>query len=382
MDKISVVIPTKNEEKSIGICIEKIQKVFNEHYIYGEIIVVDNSTDDTPEIAKRLGARVVVPNELGYGNAYRFGFEQASSDYIVMGDGDNTYDFSNIPILLEPLKRGEADLTMGSRFKGEIKKGAMPWHHQYIGNPFLTWIFNKANKSNLSDTHSGFRAFTKEAYDKMKRDLKTTGMEFASEMLEVAIKNNLKIAEVPITYYPRPKGSEPNLSSFSDGWRHLKHILLRAPTLLFLLPGFILFLLGTLLVFLIWAPLNLWGVRLGIHSMIVGCLFAMVGYQIIFLGLFAKTYGVHQGLEKRDKITEIISKHITLARGATAGLVIFLAGFFYTLKLLLNWIASDYKDLPLLDQDIAGFMLLVIGLQMIFYSIFLSMIGGRKGIKM
>ena len=188
MPEVSVVIPTKNEEKSIGICIEKIQKVFNEHHIDGEIIIADNSTDNTPEIAKSMGAKVIVPDELGYGNAYRFLFEEASGDCIVMGDGDNTYNFTDIPKLLEPLKKGEADLVMGNRFKGEIKTGAMPWHHQYIGNPFLTWIFNRANKSNLSDTHSGFRAFTREAYDKMRTDLKTTGMEFASEMLEIGIR--------------------------------------------------------------------------------------------------------------------------------------------------------------------------------------------------
>jgi len=151
MTEVSVVIPTKNEEASIGTCIEKIQRVFAEHQIDGEIIVADNSTDRTPEIAKRPGVRVVVPDEHGYGNAYRFGFAQASGDYIVMGDGDNTYDFMDIPGLLEPLKSGEADLVMGSRFKGEIKKGAMPWHHQYIGNPFLTWIFNRAHGSNISD---------------------------------------------------------------------------------------------------------------------------------------------------------------------------------------------------------------------------------------
>ena len=378
MTELSVVIPTKNEEKTISICIEKIQKVFNEHHIDGEIIIADNSTDKTPEIAKSLGAKVIAPDKLGYGYAYRFGFEHATGDYIVMGDGDNTYDFTSIPRLLEPLKRGEADLVLGSRFKGEIKKGAMPWHHQYIGNPFLTWLFNKANKSNLSDTHSGFRAFTREAYDKMRTDLRTTGMEFASEMLEVAIKNNLKIAEVPITYYLRPEGSEPNLSSFSDGWRHLRHILLRAPTLLFLIPGFIFFALGVLLVFLIWAPFNLWVVRLGIHSIIAGCLFAIVGYQIIFLGLFAETYGVHHGLSKRDRITEFIAKHVTLGRGSTLGLVVFLAGFIFALKMFMNWVSSGYKDLPLLDQDIAAFTLLVIGLQTIFYSFFLSVIGGGE----
>jgi|GEM_PF-3149369 len=154
--------------------------------------------------------------------------------------------------------------------------------------------------------------------------------------------------------------------------RHLKHILLRAPTLLFLILGFILFLLGALLVFLIWAPFNLWGIRLGIHSMIAGCLLAIAGYQIIFLGLFVKILDVHRGLEKRDGITEFISRYITLGRSATAGLVIFLMGFIFTLRLLLNWIDSGYKDLPLVDQDIAAFTLLVIGLQTIFNSLCLS----------
>ena len=199
-------------------------------------------------------------------------------------------------------------------------------------------------------------------------------MEFASEMLEASIMKNLRIAEVPITYYPRV--GESTLHSLPDGWRRLKHILLRAPTLLFLIPGFILFMLGMLLVFLIWAPFNLWATRLGIHSMIAGCLLAIVGYQIIFLGLFAKAYGMHHGLKKRDQITEFISKQLTLARGATAGLVIFLAGFVYTLYLLLKWIGSGYADLPVLDQDIAGLTLLVIGLETVFYSFFLSVIGG------
>ncbi|HJH26127.1 MAG TPA: hypothetical protein C5S37_04965 [Methanophagales archaeon] len=200
----------------------------------------------------------------------------------------------------------------------------------------------------------------------------------------IPTKNNGDILEKCLSlieglYYPREGESESTLHSFSDGWRHLKHILLRAPTLLFLIPGFILFALGMLLVLLIWNPFNLWVPMFGIHSMIAGCLLAIVGYQIIFLGLFAKTYGVHHGLNKRDRVTEFVSKHITLARGSTVGLVIFLAGFVYTLHLLLNWIGSGYKNLPVLDQDIAGLTLLVIGLQTIFYSFFLSVIGGEEG---
>ena len=374
MPEVSVVIPTKNEEKSIGICIEKVQKVFKEHQIDGEIIVSDSSTDSTPEIAKSLGARVVVPDKLGYGYAYRYGIARASGKYIVIGDADNTYDFADIPKLLEPLKKGEADLVMGSRFKGDIKKGAMPWLHRYIGNPLLTWCVNCTHNSNISDCHSGFRAFTKEACESI--NLKTDGMEFASEMVMRALTSGLRIVEIPISYYPRVEGSQANLNSFPDGWRHLKYIALNAPTHLFIIPGSILFGSGGLLVFLIWAPFNLWAVPLGIHSMMAGCMLAIVGLQVISLGVFAKTYNVRRGLQRNDGITKFISAHFSLERSATTGMIIFLAGLFFIVYLVWNWAGSGFSDLPLLDQDIAGFTMLVIGLQTVFYSFFLSVIGG------
>ena len=375
MAEVSVVIPTRNEEASIGICIEKIRKVFAEHQIDGEIIVADNSTDRTPVIAESLGARVVVPDKLGYGYAYRYGFAHASGDYIVMGDADNTYDFADIPRLLEPLKRGEADLVMGSRFKGDILRGAMPWLHKHIGNPLLTWCVNKTNGSDISDCHSGFRAFTKRAYDTM--GLTTDGMEFASEMVMRALTCGLRIVEIPITYYPRAAGSEPNLSSFSDGWRHLRFILLDAPTHLFMLPGAVLCMVGLLTIFLIWAPFDLWDTRLGIHSMIAGCLLTIVGYQVVFLGLFAKIYGVRHGLSGHDRITGFISDHLSLERGVMMGLAIFFTGFTFILCLLWNWAKSGYADLPLVEHDIVLLTMVVIGLQTIFYSFFLSVIEGE-----
>lgn len=378
MTEVSVVIPTKNEEESIGICIEKIQKVFSELQLDGEIIVADNSTDSTPEIARKLGVKVIVPDRPGYGYAYRFGFEHASGDYIIMGDGDNTYDFDDIPRLLEPLKSGEADLVMGSRFKGEIKRGAMPWLHHYIGNHLLTWCVNKTNGAAISDCHSGFRAFTRSAYERMA--LKTDGMEFASEMVMRALLAGLRVTEIPITYYPRAKGAEPNLKSFSDGWRHLKFILLNAPDVLFLWPGSVLFALGLLLVILIWAPFNLWEIPLGFHAMIAACLFALVGYQILFLGLFAKIYTIKQGLRNPDRTSNVIAQYLSLERGVLAGLVIFLVGFVVTLYLLWNWVESGYSALPLVDQAIAAFTLLVVGIQTIFSSLFLSIIAGGEGI--
>jgi len=371
--EVSVVIPSLNEEETIGICIEKIKRVFREHNIRGEIIVADNSTDRTPEIARSLGAKVVTPDKRGYGYAYLYGFRYAKGKYIVIGDADDTYDFLEIPKLLEPLKRGEADLVIGSRFKGKILKGAMPWLHRYIGNPLLTWFLNFFFKAGVSDAHSGFRAFTREALEKMK--LRCPGMEFASEMIIRAVWAGLRIKEVPITYYPRR--AESKLHSFRDGWRHLKFMLLYAPSYLFILPGMLLFILGMAVVLLISAGISKFGyINLGIHSMIASSLLAIVGYQLIFLGLAGKVYRAKMDM-RDDRITEFFTQKMSLEKGATIGLLMFLAGFVYTVYLVWNWIDSGFKDLPMLSQDVLAFTLLVIGLQTIFSSFFLSMLSER-----
>ncbi|MEM3922327.1 MAG: glycosyltransferase family 2 protein, partial [Nitrososphaerota archaeon] len=232
--EVSVIIPTLNEEETIGICIEKVMRVFKECNIKGEIIVSDSSNDRTPEIAKSMGAIVVKPDRKGYGYAYMFAFKYAKGKYIVMGDGDDTYDFLEMPKLLEPLMNGNADLVIGSRFKGKIEKGAMPFLHRYIGNPLLTFFFNLFFKMSVSDVHCGFRAIKREALERL--ELKTDGMEFASEMLLEACKKGLRIEEVPINYYRR-KNPVSKLRSFHDGWRHMKFMLLNAPEYLFLYPG-------------------------------------------------------------------------------------------------------------------------------------------------
>ncbi|MCK4736490.1 MAG: glycosyltransferase [Methanophagales archaeon] len=373
MLEVSVVIPTLDEEDSIGRCIEKIKRIFEEHNISGEIIVADNSMDRTPEIAKSAGAKVVTPDKRGYGYAYLYAFEHAKGENIVIGDGDNTYDFSEIPKLLEPLENGEADIVIGSRFKGEIKKGAMPWLHKYIGNPVLTGFLNLFFKAKISDAHCGFRAFKKEALEKM--NLKSSGMEFASEMIIEVVRQKLRIKEVPITYYPR--GGESKLSSFSDGWRHLKFMLLFSPPYLYLIPGLSLFLFGSVLMLLSFFNIYV-GYPPGMHSMILGSLAAIVGYQIIFLGLFAGIYGKKNNLFDPSRLTDFVSVHVSLERGATIGLIMFLTGFAYSLHLLVNWINSGYEVLPMEGQDMIGFTLLVVGLQTIFFSFFFSMVGGEE----
>ena len=373
MVEVSVIIPTLNEAGTIGTCIKKVKTVFRQYKIDGEIIVADNSSDDTPKIAKSLGAKVVVPDRKGYGYAYLYGFKHAKGKYIVMGDGDNTYDFLEMPRLLEPLMKDEADLVIGSRFRGEIKKGAMPWLHRYIGNPILTGFLNLFFKARISDAHCGFRAIKKDALEKMR--LRSHGMEFASEMVIEALRRKLRIKEVPVTYYRRESGAS-KLSSFSDGWRHLKFMLIYAPTYLYLFPALILCLLGASTMLISFFRVYI-GYTPGFHSMIAGSLLVIAGYQVMFLGLFAKIYGVHADLFDADRFTKFILKHISLEKGATIGAAIFMVGFTYSVYLVARWMGSGFAILPLKEEDIIAFTLLVLGLETIFNSFFLSMLSSR-----
>lgn len=374
MPEVSVVLPTRNEREGIGECIRTIQQVFEREGIDGEIIVADSSTDDTPSIARSLGARVVKPDRLGYGYAYRVGFASARGRYIVMGDADGTYDFSELPRLLEPLKNG-ADMVIGSRFRGTMEKGAMPWLHRHIGNPILTWFLNVFFKAGVSDAHSGFRAFSLEALQRMR--LRSSGMEFASEMVMEAVRRGLRIEEVPITY--RRRMGDSKLNSFSDGWRHLKFMLLHTPKHLYYLPGLVMFTLGMVVV-LLMSVFDVWvgGVHLGIHSMFAASLLAILGYQLVSLGLFSAVYGHGRGVLDYDRITHFIIEHAPLERGAAVGAAIFLLGFVYTAYLVVQWVGSGFTYLPVLKHDVLAFTLLVIGAQTFFFSFFLSMLGEGK----
>jgi glycosyltransferase involved in cell wall biosynthesis len=221
MVDVSVVIPCLNEEKTVGVCIEKIQKVFKEHNIDGEIIIVDNkSSDRSRELAIAKGAKVVIEEVRGYGSAYFKGFREARGKYIIMGDADNTYDFSAIPLFLEMLKNQHYDFVTGSRLKGRIVSGAMPWLHRYIGNPILTMFFNYLFATNFSDVLSGFKAFRRDAV--LKMHFKKINMAFTAELMAKVAKAKLRMKEIPIAYYPRAKGAYTKLNSFRDGWRYFK----------------------------------------------------------------------------------------------------------------------------------------------------------------
>ena len=366
---LSVVMPTLNEEEGIGECIRRIKNALEELQIYGEIVVSDSSSDDTPEIARELGARVITPDGKGYGYAYLYAFERVRGDIIAMGDADTTYDFEELPKLFEMVESGEADMAMGSRLNGEILPGSMPKLHQYVGNPFLTWFLNAFYGAGVSDAHSGMRVFTREAYETM--DLKTTGMEFASEMIMKAGEKDLVIKELPITYHPR-KG-EAELESFKDGWRHVRFMLVNAPGYLFSAPGLVLAVAGAVVMLVAGLGVPIAGQTFGINSMIAGSLFTLVGTQVACFGAFATVAG--EPIRKAgDPVTDLLANHITLEHGATTGLVMFAVGAVYMSLVAIQWASNGFAAAPVAKANVAALTAIVLGIQLVFTSFFLSLI--------
>jgi glycosyltransferase involved in cell wall biosynthesis len=365
--QLSVVMPTLNEEAGIRTCIDWIKTAIEELQVPAEIIISDSSTDRTPAIARDMGAIVVKPDKRGYGYAYRYAFERARGSYIAMGDADTTYDFTQIPRLLRHLEATGADMVMGSRLNGEIKDGAMPTLHQYVGNPLLTRFLNTFYRAGVSDAHSGFRIFTREAYETM--EFETTGMEFASEMIMDAGAKDLEIVEVPIVYHER-KGEE-TLESFRDGWRHVRFMLVNAPGYLFSVPGLLLTLFGVAVMTIAHTGVALGEITLGVNSMIAGSLAAIVGVQVGSLGVFA-TVASNPIQRPTDPVTSSITRYATLERGATVGLLVFTAGGVYATWLVINWILSGFGAVPFTTEAQVAFTAVVIGVQLVFSSFFLS----------
>ena len=366
MFDVSVILPALDEEKTIGECIQKIQTVFHDNAITGEIIVSDASTDRTAEIARSLGAVVIHPEKKGYGNAYLEAFRHAQGRFIVLGDADNTYDFSEIPKLLAPLKNG-ADFVIGSRFKGTIHPGAMSPLHRYIGNPVLTWMVNVIFHTNYSDTHSGFRAITSEALDRL--NLKTGGMEFASEMLVMASKEQLKIAEVPIDYYPRITPSK--LHSFADGWRHVRFVLLMRPLPFIAVPGMVFSVLGLLLMAFFYTQGNIESSHL--HTFILGAIMVMGGLQVILTGFLMKTYSVVHGYGRKSGLIELLMNYHNLEKFILAGSFLILAGILFGISILIRWISVNFGELSQISTAIVSLVFIVSGIQIFLFAVFQSM---------
>lgn len=336
------------------------------HHIDGELIVADNSSDNTAEIARSLGATVITPEKRGYGNAYLAGISHAKGDFIVIADSDGTYDLAVLPDFLVPLINGDANLVIGNRFGGGMSKDAMPWLHRYVGNPGLTRILNWLFKIDLSDTHCGFRAFTKAAYEKL--DLSTGGMEFASEMIVEAARKNLKIKEVPIVYYPRIVPSK--LNSFSDGWRHLRFMMLHKPIPFLFVPGLLVSLLGVLLSLTILLRGNVETSHM--HSLILGSILVIIGFQTIAMGIFMKAYAVVHGLSEKEGLIKKLLDYHSLELELILGAVLLLSGLVIGLKVLYTWVSVGFGSLSEIEYAVVAMLFAAIGIQVIFTAIFLS----------
>jgi glycosyltransferase involved in cell wall biosynthesis len=366
---VSVVIPCLNESETIATCIIKARRSMERAGLRGEVIVADNgSMDGSPEIAATAGARVVHETRKGYGSAYLAGFAAARGRFIVMGDGDDTYDFEEVDRFVEPLQDG-ADMVMGSRLRGTIHKGAMPPLHRYVGNPVLTGLLNLFYRSGVSDAHCGMRAFKRDALRSL--DLRTSGMEFASEMVIRASKAGLKIDEIPIEYHPRR--GESKLSTWSDGWRHLRFLLIHSPTHLFTIPGAVMGAIGLLAMIGVLTNLNLLGREWDLHAMIAGAMLVIAGSQAVALGLVARAYGVHH-LGERDPLFERDDGRFTLERGLLAGCALVLAGLVVGAVILVQWIDRGFGALG--EEHLAVFSLtmVVVGIQVILTSFLLSIV--------
>jgi glycosyltransferase involved in cell wall biosynthesis len=376
---VSVVIPCLNEANSIGIVVAKAIAGFHAAGLRGEVIVADNgSTDSSIDIAEKLGARVVRVEQRGYGAALRAGIAASTGAFIIMGDADDSYDFGDVPRFVETWKRG-FDVVMGNRFRGEIKPGAMPWHHKYIGNPGLSTLLNLFFHAGIGDSHCGMRGFTRAVYDRM--DLRSTGMEFASEFVIKAAQLGANIAEIPITLWPDKRGRPPHLRSFRDGWRHLRFMLLYAPNWLFFLPGVSLVAAGLfLVVWLLPGPRSVTPrITLDVHTMIFGVIFTLLGIQILSIGAFAKVFSYAERFDRGNVSLKRVLRHVTLESGLLLGGSLFLTGFAGCAWVTWNWVASGFGPLHEVRQVLFWSMWLFIGIQTIFASFFLSMLGISRG---
>jgi glycosyltransferase involved in cell wall biosynthesis len=375
--EVSVVMPCLNEARTVGLCVAKARACLDKLGVRGEIIVADNgSTDGSQDIARAHGARVVDVARKGYGSALQGGIAAARGRYIIMGDADDSYDFTRLEPFVEKLRQGD-ELVMGNRFKGGIKPGAMPWLHRYIGNPVLTGILNLFFHTPIRDAHCGLRGFRKDAYERLR--LTTTGMEFASEMVVKASLAKLKISEVPTTLSPDGRDRPPHLRSFRDGWRHLRFLLLMCPLWLYLVPSALL--LGGGLGLMAWLTPGqqaVGGLVLDIHTMLLGALAALVGYQTLWLWAFAKIHGWTSRMLPSNTFSLNLFKHVNLERGLALGTILLGSGFILNVWLFSHWFGENLGPLDVrftFRCALWGFLLMVMGVQTIYGSFFLSMLG-------
>ena len=378
--EVSVVIPCLNEQDTLARCIEKVRKAFREHSIAGEILVADNgSTDLSRTIAEREGARVVTVKEPGYGSALMGGIAATSGRFIVIGDADDSYDFLELPKIVEKLREG-FDLVQGCRLPaggGVIQPGAMPFLHRWIGNPVFSFLARRWFRAPINDVYCGLRGFTRSMYERL--DQRCTGMEFATEMIIKASLHGEKIAEVPITLYPDGRTSHaPHLKTFRDGWRTFRYFLMCSPRWLFLIPGGAFIAFG-LLGYLVAMP----GLRIGhstfdAHTLLFASLAILCGYQWILFALFAKTFAVTEGFLPPDQHLARFFEVVNLEKGLVVAALALLAGGCLLLAAIWQWWLTGFGHLDYprtMRFVVPGATLVALGFQTVFSSFFVSILG-------
>lgn len=396
--EISIIVPCFNEEQAVQICIDQIKKVIQRYGLSVEVLFINNaSTDASLDILKEnlstfQELEIIDEQNAGYGSAYLAGLKIARGEYIYMADCDGTYDFGEIPRFIDRLKGKVqdsnfytenksktddligADLVVGNRFAKKPKPGVMPWHHEYIGNPLLSFLVKAFFKVKIHDIHCGARAIRKSAFERIV--LYTRGMEFASEMIIKCAKQEMRIEEIPVTYRERIGTSK--LNSFSDGWRHLRFILLYSPLVLFLLPGAILFFLGFIsMLMLYFGNPQVFGIQLYIHPIFLTSLLMIVGYELILFAGFARTYAITH-LGDKDSFLEPLYRKITIEKAGIVGIILSLIGATIYIFIFVKWIRSGFGSLNEIKNGVVALTLITLGIQTFFSAFMFSILGIKE----
>ena len=371
-------MPCLNEAATVAGCVQQARDALAKYSITGEVVVADNgSTDGSRELAAGAGARVVAVPQRGYGRALLTGIASARGEYVVMGDADGSYDFFAIDRFLAKLREGY-DLVMGNRFEGGVARGAMPFLHRWLGNPVLSFVGRLFFSSEVGDFHSGLRGFRRSPI--LALDLRTTGMEFASEMVVKASVHGLRIAEVPVTLAPDRRDRPPHLRTWRDGWRHLRFLLLYSPRWLFLYPGALLMVVGALvLLWLLPGERAIGSLRLDIHTLVYAAAAVVLGYQAVIFALFTKTFAISEGLLPEDPRLTRLYRFVTLETGLGAGIALIVAGLVLAVTAIGIWQTQGFGpivDVPrTLRVVIVSSLAITLGVQTVFASFFLSVLG-------
>jgi glycosyltransferase involved in cell wall biosynthesis len=378
--ELSVVMPCLNERETVGVCVRKAIATLREAGIPGEVIVADNgSSDGSVEVAKAEGARVVNIEEKGYGNALKGGILASRGEYVLMADSDDSYDFGHAPRFVSQLRAG-SDLVMGNRFRGGISEKAMPFLHRYIGNPVLSGIGRLFFKSPCGDFHCGMRGFRRDSF--LRMDIRSTGMEFASEMVVKATLLRMKVSEVPTTLNPDGRNRRPHLRTWRDGWRHLRFLLMYSPRWLFLYPGIVLMLLGLAgCVLLLPGRRVFHGIGFDVHTLLYAFVFVLLGFQLIAFATFTKVFAITEGLLPEDPRLHRIFRWVTLETGLVVGGLLMALGIGGSIFAVSDWARDSFGALDIehtLRIVMPSVFSLTMGVQITFSSFFLSILGLRR----